>query len=205
MNLFPFIVTFFIIFHGISKIKAALTQRGAERPRLHRGDPKGEPTSQKRNKGGKFGLNTNGSNLEGRKGQEEHQQKQQVEQKQMVAEQVKQVVAHRCAILLYCSWDVDCLVGQLTKQVLNQVLLQVAQQQKQKVVEEVKQVLKQLRQDLMQVVSLMRVEPQKVPDEKKKRRGQSWSWQWKVHSQDSRAQLHDSGDGSHGTLVSKGW
>ena len=81
----------------------------------------------------------------------------------------------------------------------------MAQQQKQKVVEEVKQVLKQLRQDLMQVVSLMRVEPQKVPDEKKKRRGQSWSWQWKVQSQDSRAQLHDSGDGSHGTLVSKGW
>ena len=107
MNLFPFIVTFFIIFHGISKIKAALTQRGAERPRLHRGDPKGEPTSQKRNKGGKFGLNTNGSNLEGRKGQEAHQQKQQVEQQQKLAEQVKQVVAHRYAALLYCSWDVD--------------------------------------------------------------------------------------------------
>ena len=216
MNLFPFIVTFFIIFHGISKIKAAATQRGAERPRHHRGDPKGEPSSQKRNKGGKFGLNTNGSNLEGRKGQEERQQKQQVAQKQMVAEQVKQVVAHRCAILLYCSWDVDCLVGQLTKQVLNQVLLQVAHQQKQQVAQEqkvaqeqmvaeqVKQVLKQLRQGLMQVVSV-RMEPKKVPDEKKKRRGQSWSWQWKVQSQDSRAQLYDNGGGSHGTLVSKGW
>ena len=108
MNLFPFIVTFFIIFHGISKIKAAATQRGAERPRHHRGDPKGEPSSQKRNKGGKFGLNTNGTNLEGRKGQEAHQQKQQVEQPQeQVAEQVKQVVAHCYATLLYCSWDVD--------------------------------------------------------------------------------------------------
>ena len=136
---------------------------------------------------------------------------EQVEQKQKLAEQVKQVIAHRCAILLYCSWDVDSLAGQLTKQVLNQALLQVAQQQKQqvaqeqKVAEEVKQVLKQLRQDLMQVVSLMRVGPQKVPDEKKKRRGQSWSWQWKVQSQDSRAQLYDNGGGSHGTLVSKGW
>ena len=155
MNLFPFIVTFFIIFHGISKIKAAATQRGAERPRHHRGDPKGEPTSQRRNRRGKFGLETNGTNLEDRKGQEAQQQKQQVEQKQMVAEQVKQV-------------------------------------------------LKQLRQGLMQVVSV-RMEPKKVPDEKKKGRGQSWSWQWKVQSQDSRAQLHDSGDGSHGTLVSKGW
>ena len=105
MNLFPFIVTFFIIFHGISKIKAAATQRGAERPSHHRGDPKGEPSSQKRNKGRKFGLNT--SNLEGRKMQEEHQQKQQVEQQQKLAEQVKQVVAHRNAALLYCSWDVD--------------------------------------------------------------------------------------------------
>ena len=95
MNLFPFIVTFFIIFHGISKIKAAPTQRGAERPRLHRGDPKGEPTSQKRNRSGKFGQNTKGTNLEDRKGQVAHQQKQQVEQQQKLAEQVKQVVAHR--------------------------------------------------------------------------------------------------------------
>ena len=97
MNLFPFIVTFFIIFHGISKIKAASTQRGAKRPRYHRGDPKGEPNSQRRNRRGKFGLNTDGTNLEGRKGQEAHQQKQQVEQRQKVAEQVKQVGAHRYA------------------------------------------------------------------------------------------------------------
>ena len=87
-------------------------------------------------------------------------------------------------------------------QVAHQQKQQVAQEQK--VAEEVKQVLKQLRQGLMQVVSV-RVEPNKVPDEKKKRRGQSWSWQWKVQSQNSRAQLHDNGGGSHGTLVSKGW
>ena len=92
MNLFAFTVTVFII---LLKIKAAPTKRVAERPRHHRGDPKGEPSSQKRNKGGKFGLNTNGSNLEGRKGQEAQQQKQQVEQQQKLAEQVKQVVAHR--------------------------------------------------------------------------------------------------------------
>ena len=156
MNLFAFIVTVFII---LPKIKAAPTETGAERPKHHRGDPRGEPNSQRRNRSGKFGLRTSGTNLEDRKGQEAHLQKQQVEQRQKLKQ--KQIVA-----------------------------------------EQVKQVLKQLRHGLLQVA---RLEPKKVLDEKKKRRGQSWGWPWKVQSQDSRAQLHDSGDGSHGTLVSKGW
>ena len=156
MNLFAFIVTVFII---LPKIKAAPTETGAERPKHHRGDPKGEPNSQRRNRSGKFGLRTSGTNLEDRKGQEAHLQKQQVEQRQKLKQ--KQIVA-----------------------------------------EQVKQVLKQLRHGLLQVA---RLEPKKVLDEKKKRRGQSWSWPWKVQSQDSRAELHDSGGGSHGTLVSKGW
>ena len=156
MNLFAFIVTVFII---LPKIKAAPTETGAERPKHHRGDPRGEPNSQRRNRSGKFGLRTSGTNLEDRKGQEAHLQKQQVEQRQKLKQ--KQIVA-----------------------------------------EQVKQVLKQLRHGLLQVA---RLEPKKVPDEKKKRRGQSWSWPWKVQSQDSRAELHDSGGGSHGTLVSKGW
>ena len=150
MNLFAFIVTVFII---LPKIKSAPTETGAERPKHHRGDPKGEPNSQRRNRSGKFGLRTSDTNLEERKGQEAHLQKQKLKQKQIVAEQVKQV-------------------------------------------------LKQLRHGLLQVA---RLEPKKVPDEKKKRRGQSWGWPWKVQSQDSRAQLHDGGGGSHGTLVSKGW
>ena len=156
MNLFAFIVTVFII---LPKIKAAPTETGAERPKHHRGDPRGEPNSQRRNRSGKFGLRTSGTNLEDRKGQEAHLQKQQVEQRQKLKQ--KQIVA-----------------------------------------EQVKQVLKQLRHGLLQVA---RLEPKKVLDEKKKRRGQSWSWPWKVQSQDSRAELHDSGGGSHGTLVSKGW
>ena len=156
MNLFAFIVTVFII---LPKIKAAPTETGAERPKHHRGDPRGEPNSQRRNRSGKFGLRTSGTNLEDRKGQEGHLQKQQVKQRQKLKQ--KQIVA-----------------------------------------EQVKQVLKQLRHGLLQVA---RLEPKKVPDEKKKGRGQSWSWPWKVQSQDSRAQLHDGGGGSHGTLVSKGW
>ena len=94
MNLFAFIVTVFII---LPKIKAAPTETGAERPKHHRGDPRGETNSQRRNRSGKFGLRTSGTNLEDRKGQEAHLQKQQVEQRQKVAEQVKQVGAHRYA------------------------------------------------------------------------------------------------------------
>ena len=85
MNLFAFIVTVFII---LPKIKAAPTETGAERPKHHRGDPRGEPNSQRRNRSGKFGLRTSGTNLEDRKGQEAHLQKQQVEQRQKLKQKV---------------------------------------------------------------------------------------------------------------------